>query len=173
MRRFLVGIAIYVLLVPVTWASKGLYIGGGLSLARLQIDQFRADQVGYKAALGWRIMDYFAVEGSWQDWGTFRDTVQSVNISADVDGYTLEALGILPTDGEIEFFAKAGYFDIDANVTSAGVRNGEDGLIVGFGIMGRPAERLSVRVEGNWYDMDDTVVSFSFGVYWNFGRNNK
>ncbi len=173
MRRILVGVAIYVLVVPVTWASKGLYLGGAASLGSIEVDQFQADQLGYKLSVGWRVMDYFAVEGSWQDWGTFQDEVNAVNISADVDGYTVEALGILPTDGEVEFFAKIGYFDLDADVTSAGLSDDENGVMLGFGIMGRPAERLSVRFEGNWYDLEDTVVSFSLGVYWNFGGDNK
>ena len=58
MRRILVGIAIYVLLVPVTWASKGLYLGGAASLGRIDVEQFQADQLGYKLSVGWRLSGF-------------------------------------------------------------------------------------------------------------------
>jgi hypothetical protein len=173
MRRILFAIALYVLLAPLSWAEKGFYLGGGATFGSIKVDQFRADQLGAKVSVGWRVMDYFAIEGSLQDWGTFRDTVNTVDIQADIDGYTVEALGILPTDGEVELFAKVGYYGLDADVTSAGLKGDETGALVGVGIMARPAERLTVRFDGTWYDLDDMAVSFSLGAYWNFGRDNK
>jgi hypothetical protein len=72
--------------------------------------RFDADATGYKVILGWRPLDWLAVEGNYVDLGSGDDDVLGERVESEIDGLTLSAVGFLPV-GPVDLFARAGIID--------------------------------------------------------------
>ena len=97
---------------------------------------------------------------------------EEFNAKAQPDGYTVEVVSIIPTSQAVSLMAKIGYFDFDADTKVNGQRFdsfSDDGLTLGAGITADVSEHVSVRLEANWYNTDDSAWVMGFGAQWNFG----
>ena len=174
MKRILIWV-LAVFFSSSTLAAEGVYLGGGIVGGWLDISDidFEAQQVGYKLLGGWRVNRNFAVEATWQDFGDFSDAVDDVDVKIGVDGYTVEAIGILPTGADIELFGKLGYFDTDYKVTASGfsgsVKDSENGALLGFGMQAEAWPRVVVRMELSWFDTQDSFFGGAFTAQYHFG----
>lgn len=137
----------------------------------------------WKGFVGYRFLKFVAVEaalvnlGEFEVNGTSSGAAGDVSFSADADGYTLSAMGILPVGPGFKLFAKAGYFiwDVDVDVSSSGlgttINDSDDGedLVYGAGLAYKFGLGLGVRLEYEEYEIDDESVEvISAGVTWRF-----
>jgi opacity protein-like surface antigen len=172
-------------------AEPGFYVGAGIGNSGIEIDgndpnlgdiddrDFDGDDTGYKLLAGFRVVDWFGVEASWNDFGTADDAAEVGNLPIETefetDGFDLSAMGILPVGESFDLFAKAGYFvwDLEGSANNGGVverveNDGED-FTYGAGAQWNPGS-FGVRAEYQIYDIEglDDVWFLSLDALFRF-----
>ena len=164
-------------LAPVTvLAESGLYFGGSIGSATLtdSVDgfDFDSDSNPYRFTLGLQFSDFFAIEGGYNNFGTFEERFtlggETVAVELQADGITLGATGALPLTETLNLFGRAGAFfwDGDALVDSIRLPSENDtNVYYGGGATVAMTDRL--RLVGDWtrYELDTTesdVISLGF-----------
>jgi OOP family OmpA-OmpF porin len=160
------------------------YAGGAVVLANLQFDDDTLDDdaVGGRVSIGYRFNRWFAVEGSWLQTADFEDDPTPAAAGGDLelglDGFVVGAVGYVPLPGDaVDLYGKAGLYVFDQDLTVAGTSGpGEsssrriDGLTAGVGVRTRLADRIDLRAEGEWFDLDGADLwMVSLGVDYRFG----
>jgi hypothetical protein len=160
---------------PTYAADNGIYLGASVGQSNVELDDeidFAADATGYKVILGWRPLDWLAVEGNYVDLGSGDDSVAGEKVESDIDGLTLSAVGFLPV-GPVDMYARAGVIDWDAEVRvpDLDIRSEGDGtdLAYGVGVQFR-VWGLSIRGEYERFEIDDAdrVDFLSVGLTYTF-----
>lgn len=158
------------LLLPFSaMADSGVYIGGSMGNAGVQIDEIGFDEndSAYKAFLGYRLdlpAVFVSVEGGYVDLGKPELSIGNASASVAPTGLNLFGIAGLET-GPIDLFVKAGYISWDADFVAddglGNVETGSDsgsdlayGLGLAFGL--GPVE---IRGEYEIYDIQDADVS--------------
>src|SRR5688572_22320833 len=111
---------------PAYAADNGIYLGASVGQSGVTFEEtvagedfeFDTDSTGYKAILGWRFLDWLAVEANYVDLGSGDDNVAGTRIETDVNGISLSAVGFLPV-GPVDLFARVGAIDWKADVTAS------------------------------------------------------
>lgn len=172
-------------------AEPGFYVGAGIGNSGIEVDgndpnlgdiddrDFEGDDVGYKLLAGFRVVDWFGVEASWNDFGTPDDAAEVGNVPIETefetDGFDLTAVGLLPIGESFDLFAKAGYFiwDLEGTANNGGVvesveNDGED-FTYGVGGQWNPGN-FGLRAEYQVYDIEglDDVWFLSLGALFRF-----
>lgn len=167
--------------MPAFSADNGFYIGAAVGEAGVEADNidlgglaedFDGDDTGFKAIVGFRPLEWFAVEANYVDLGTAEDTVNGVDIEAETTGIDLFGVLYVPFIPVVDIFAKAGVIAWDQDFSAAGLGSGSDdgedlaygiGVGVGFGSFG-------ARLEYERFEIQDTdnVDMISLGLTWTF-----
>ena len=176
----LVSAALGLATAPAFAADNGIYLGASVGQSGVTFEEtiegedfeFDADSTGYKAILGWRFLDWLAVEANYVDLGSGDDRVAGTNIETDVNGVSLSAVGFLPV-GPVDLFARVGVIDWKADVTARdfGFDASDDGTDLAYGVGAQfRVWSLGVRAEYERFDISDadTVDMVSLGVTWTF-----
>ena len=176
----LVSAAFCLATAPAFAADNGIYLGASVGQSGVTFEEtiegedfeFDADSTGYKAILGWRFLDWLAVEANYVDLGSGDDRVAGTKIETDVNGVSLSAVGFLPV-GPADLFARVGVIDWKADVTASdlGFDASDDGTDLAYGVGAQfRVWSLGVRAEYERYDISDadTVDMVSLGVTWTF-----
>ena len=134
--------------------------------------------MGFKVMGGYTIMKFLAVEAAFVDVGqvSMETTVPTpAAVTAEADGFTIEALGIFPFANKWEAFAKAGLYLWDGSATITGgitpTTQGSDGTdpTFGLGVGWNAFNRGQIRFEAERYTLDDMDVDmFSAGFNFRF-----
>jgi hypothetical protein len=168
------------LAAPAFAADNGVYLGASVGQSGVSFEEsfegqdfdFDADSTAYKGIVGWRFLDWLAVEANYVDLGSGDDKVAGQRIESDVSGLSLSAVGFLPI-GPVDLFARVGAIDWDADLSAPnlGVRASDDGTDLAYGIGAQfRVWSLSLRAEYEQFDISnaDTVDLVSLGVTWTF-----
>jgi len=164
--------------LPALAVDNGIYLGGSVGQAGVSIDEsfegqdfdYDADSTAFKAIVGWRFLDWLAVEGNYIDLGSGDDTIEGVKFETDVSGVSLSAVGFLPV-GPVDLFARVGAVNWDADLSALGETVSDDGTDLTYGVGAQfRVWSLSIRAEYEQFDVDaaDTVDLISVGVTWTF-----
>jgi OOP family OmpA-OmpF porin len=160
-------------------ADNGFYLGAAVGQAGVKADDiegsledFDGDDTGYKAIVGFRPLEWFAVEANYVDLGSAEDDVAGVPLNVDVTGLDLFAVVFLPLP-VVDIFFKAGMiaWEVDASVSGFGEVANDDGEDLAYGAgVGLAFGSLGVRAEYERFEIDDadTVDMISLGVTWTF-----
>lgn len=172
-------VAAMVLFGTTTYAAdNGIYLGASVGQSRVNFEEsfegqdldFEADSTGFKGILGWRFLDWLAVEANYVDLGSGDDKVLGQRVESDVSGLSLSAVGFLPV-GPVDLFARVGAIDWDAELSGGGARAEGDGTDLAYGIGAQfRVWSLSLRAEYERFDVEDLddVDMVSLGVTWTF-----
>lgn len=165
---------------PALAADNGVYLGASVGQSGVTFEEtvagedfeFDTDSTGYKAILGWRFLDWLAVEANYVDLGSGDDNVAGTRIETDVNGVSLAAVGFLPL-GPVDLFARVGVIDWKADVTASdlGFDVSDDGTDLAYGVGAQfRVWSLGLRAEYERFDISeaDTVDMVSLGVTWTF-----
>jgi hypothetical protein len=157
MRRTLLVAALLGWGSAVMAADNGIYVGGSLGRANVEISegpiQIDGDDTGFKVIAGIRPLDWLGIEANYVNFGE----TEGNGLELDADGISAFAVGFLAA-GPIDVFAKAGLISWDGSV---GVRGGgaifrEDGTDLAYGVGAQfRFFSLSVRAEYEVFDVDD------------------
>jgi len=166
-KSILAVLAIAALTPSIASADKGLFVAASVGSAELSdsFDGFdiNADSTAYRFSVGWRLNDYLAIDGGYQNFGrfdqTFDDMGTPLDVSLKADGFTLGAIGSLPIGDRFSLFARAGAFfwDGDAEINDVSAASPEEtNFYYGAGARFALTEKLSVTADGSRYDLDGT-----------------
>src|SRR6476660_3054338 len=162
-------------------ADNGIYLGAGIGQSKVEAGdsvpevgnlEFNADATAYKVILGWRPLDWLAVEANYIDLGSGDDDVLGEKIESDIDGFTVSALGFLPV-GPVDLFARVGVIDWDAKLSAPrlDLKSSDNGTDFAYGVGAQfRIWSLSLRGEYERFDIADTdkVDMLSLAVTWTF-----
>ena len=171
MMRALAGTALLLLAGAATAADNGIYIGGSIGQANVEVEDdiadFDGDDTGFKVIAGIRPLDFLGFELNYVDLGA----PEEGGVEVDATGIDAFAVGFLPLP-LVDLFAKVGVVSWDSSVSVEGVEvvddSGED-LAYGVGAQARFGS-IAVRAEYEIFDIDDTddVNMLSLGLTWTF-----
>lgn len=125
---FMVLLAVAVLAAPAPAEAQGLYVGGAYSWASASADHpvfdedvFDDDASAFKVVAGLEFGGFFGVEGSYTSFGTYdASELEGFDESpgeAEADGWGLALTGNIPIGKAFTFYAKAGYFFWDSEIS--------------------------------------------------------
>jgi OmpA-OmpF porin, OOP family len=162
-------------------------LGGGLTATSINDDN---RDTGYKLFGGYRINRNFAVEGGYFNLGKFGFTATTVpagtlNGSIKLQGFNLDAVGILPITDKFSAFGRAGmnYAEAKDSFSGTGAVNvlnptpskRDTDYKFGLGLQYDFTESLGMRLEAERYRINDAVGNkgdvdlFSVGLVYRFG----
>jgi hypothetical protein len=167
----------------------GWRVGVAASFADFQWDNGPVDviddsSVGAKLYTQYQLSSWLGVEGAYHNTGEFSDDVVTSNdpntppgaYDLSFNGFSVAAIGYLPLglpEDEIQFYAKAGYYDFDDKLSLEGAvtSNGsENGLMAGAGATIAMTERFGLRVDLDWFDAEvGDLWSANLGLEYFFG----
>jgi OmpA-OmpF porin, OOP family len=188
-KRIAATCALCLCAAPVWAVDDGIYAGGGIGQSQItatpltgapQIDD---EDTSFRFFIGYRTMEWFAVELGYVDFGgvdtTFIDpTLGNVRLDVDASGFDAQAIGLLKFE-KVDLYAKAGL--ILWNVDTRGRAGSglltfdrsfsDDGtdLVFGAGVKYSFLERWAVRLEYENFaidGLDDDVGMISAGITW-------
>ncbi len=175
MMRALAATALLLLAGAAAAADNGIYIGGSIGQANVEVEDdvadFDSDDTGFKVIAGIRPLDFLGFEVNYVDLGNPNEDVGGADIEVDATGIDAFAVGFLPLP-LVDLFAKVGVISWDSSISVDGVDlvddSGED-LAYGVGAQARFGS-IAVRAEYEIFDIEDTddVNLLSLGVTWTF-----
>jgi OOP family OmpA-OmpF porin len=134
---------------------QGFYVGGSIGDATVEFkddetqQEFDGDDTGFKLIVGYRIIDWVAVELNYSDFGTPVDRIFGVDLETDYSAVSASALGILPL-GNFDLFGRLGLARLDADFRAVGFSGSDSERstepVFGIGAQYR-ANNLAIRVE--------------------------
>ncbi len=165
-------------------ADKGFYIGGGVT--RTSIDtssqfledapdfELDDDDNGWKVIGGVRLLDWFAVEANYVDFGSITSGDEALGGEYELKGFDAFAVGFLSAPF-VDVYGKLGVirWDADSRITAGGVdftgsESGTD-FAWGAGVQARLGS-LAGRLEYERFEVSDTdeVAMITLGVTYTF-----
>tara|TARA_B110000977_G_scaffold194755_1_gene271945 strand:+ start:759 stop:1370 length:612 start_codon:yes stop_codon:yes gene_type:complete len=203
MKKIMVGVAAAIIAASASFAERGnpseWYIAGSIGQAEydLSLSDFADIDDGsiisaslddsdtsYSLYGGFRINQYFAVEGGYLDLGESALSAQSdgselyfagpLNLVAEVDGFNIGGKGIIPINEKFELFAKLGVYMWEAE---AKIKNGpvsesddDDGSDAYYALGGTfLVGQISINAEYALYELEDVdVENISVGLQYAF-----
>jgi OOP family OmpA-OmpF porin len=135
---------------------RGFYIGGSIGDAAVEFEDdqtgetFDADDTGFKVMVGYRIIDWVAVELNYSDYGNPVDDFFGVDLESSYTAKSASVLGMLPLGG-FDLFGRLGFARLDADFRAVGfnVSDSDESTepLFGLGAQYRPSENFAIRVE--------------------------
>lgn len=158
------------------WQLGLAVLFGDYSLEGSAIDD---SAVGAKLSGQYRFNRYVGVEAAWLNTGEFKTDAISDNAGTiakvKLDGYQINAIGYLPwSPDNVDIYGKLGLYDVnqDLDASTGDSSRSADGFTAGIGFGMQLTERVSLRLDGDWYDFSDDADFWtaSLGAYYHFGR---
>jgi OmpA-OmpF porin, OOP family len=157
-------------------AENGFY--GGASIGQATIDACDGvtncddKDTSWKIFGGWEMNSNIAFEAAWVDFGEISGSVDGSAVSAEADGWTLAAKGILPLNEQFGVFGKFGMimWDFKGGGAASGINDDGTDLMYGLGAQYMFTDQLGVVGEWEWYDIDNgnDIDLFSIGALFKF-----
>jgi outer membrane protein OmpA-like peptidoglycan-associated protein len=124
--------------------------------------EFRDDDTGWKAYVGYNFLPWLGVEGGYVDFGGVSRNVFAEQINVDLTGWDAFIVGTLPV-GPVDLFVKGGAIDLKSELdttTMGSVNENETQFAYGAGIAYNYGH-WSLRAEAEGFD-DNEVDDFYF-----------
>lgn len=162
----------------VTANAEGFYAGAGAGITKIEHEEqgvsFDDSPFGWRLTAGYDFNDNFAIEGMYVNTGEASDTVQGIDVKAELSGFGVYLVGLAPNqNGKTKVFGKLGYYSGEQETTLFGVTVDEDadGFAAGAGIRFDMDNKMTLRADFDWIDSDlDTVWAISVGFQVRFGN---
>jgi OmpA-OmpF porin, OOP family len=151
-------------------AQNGFYAGASIGQATIDacsgVTNCDDEDTGWKIFGGWEMNQNIAFEAGWVDMGEISGSIGGSAVSAEADGWTLAAKGILPLNEQFGLFARIGFIDweIEGGGALSGVDDDGTDLMYGIGAQYMFTDQFGIFGEWEWYDVDDDVDLLSIGA---------
>ncbi|GAC12889.1 porin family protein [Aliiglaciecola lipolytica] len=113
--------------------QDGFYLGGNYGYLRVEgDDDFDDDKDAFEGIVGYRFNQYFALEGSYIDFGEYGSDLAN----ADTNGYTAAIKGSLPLNDAFSLFLKVGQLWSETDYSALGATReiDDESVFVGGGV---------------------------------------
>ncbi|HWL62499.1 MAG TPA: porin family protein [Steroidobacteraceae bacterium] len=170
--------ALAALLMSSAVTAQGVYLGGSALQSRFDSDEFDVEDVdeedtGWKAFVGVRPSEHFAIEGGFTQFGQAEAPSVAVGgpFESKAEALSLFGVGILPA-GPVDLFAKAGVARIKAEGNVGAVLFEDKATEFAYGVGAQfNMGRLGIRAEYEKFDTDviGDLDVISLGVVFSFG----
>lgn len=133
--------------------DSGLYVGGNYGYLRVEgEDDFDDDKDVWQGLLGYRFNEYFALEGSYIDFGDYGNDVAG----ASTDGYTAALKGSFPITERLSIYGKLGqlWSETEYKVGTFNDDYDDESLFVGGGLSFAVTPNFLINAEYTVYDAD-------------------
>ncbi len=158
---------------PAVAADNGFYLGASVGQSGIEISDiddmdFSGGDTAYKLFVGYRILTFLAVEGSYVDFGAPDDNLGANlgTVEADVNGFDAFAMGMLPL-GIADIFVKAGVIAWDAELAARSIGESESDSgtdpAYGIGVQFR-IRSFAIRGEVEYFDIDGAEYVYMYSV---------
>ena len=166
--------------MPAFSADNGFYVGAAVGQAGVDgdvdlgavVDDFDGDDTGFKGIVGFRPLEWFAVELNYVDLGTAEDNVTGVDVDVETTGIDAFAVLYVPFIPVVDIFGKVGAISWDQDVSLSGLTSAsDDGTDLAYGIgVGVGFGNLGARLEYERFEIPNThtVDMISLGLTWTF-----
>jgi OOP family OmpA-OmpF porin len=130
---------------------------------------------GWKIFGGHNFVEYFGIELTYYDLGSFNQTAGIESIKADIRVFDLSGRGIIPLGERFELFAKLGFSSVDVDLqytsgfttTDLSARDWE--FLYAIGAAVKLGERFGIRAEYEGWDVPESLDAWSIGLTIRFG----
>jgi len=182
MRSAWVLLAATVISLPAS-ADNELYGGVGLGFGSLEVNfpgdffDVEGSAPAYGAHLGWRFLDYVAVEAGYQEFAKVDGTLTTagpgggssnqLEVEQNFSGFSATLVGRYPLNRHTEIYAKVGAIDWELEATGEAGGGGTDGtdLCYGLGANFYTTGDWMVGIEAIIYDVDTKEVGADTSAY--------
>ncbi len=133
--------------------ESGFYVGGNYGYLRVEgEDDFDDDKDVWQGLLGYRFNEYFALEGSFIDFGDYGNDVAV----ASTDGYTAALKGSFPITERLSIYGKLGqlWSETEFNVGTFNNDYDDESLFVGGGLSYAVTPNFLINAEYTVYDAE-------------------
>lgn len=133
--------------------ESGFYVGGNYGYLRVEgEDDFDDDKDVWQGLLGYRFNEYFALEGSFIDFGDYGNDVAG----ASTDGYTAALKGSFPITERLSIYGKLGqlWSETEFNVGTFNNDYDDESLFVGGGLSYAVTPNFLINAEYTVYDAE-------------------
>jgi OOP family OmpA-OmpF porin len=163
-------------------ADAGAYLGGFIGKSKAdELNDFSGlgvevddTDTAYKFIAGYRVNDYFAIEGFYIDNGEYTARSNRFSENIDVSSVGVAALAIAPISPSVELHGKLGVHAWDADWEGYDINYGyyggsEDGtdFMLGVGMSYREGP-VSLRIDLERYDYETDIDTASLGLIYHF-----
>lgn len=155
-------------------AENGFYGGAGIGQATIDacdgVANCDDEDTSWKVFGGWEMNSNIAFEAGWVDFGEITGSAGGSAVSAEVDGWTLAAKGILPVNEQFGVFGKFGMimWDVEGGGAASGMDDDGTDPMYGLGAQYMFTDQLGIVGEWEWYDIDSDIDLFSIGALFKF-----
>jgi len=151
-------------------AQNGFYAGASIGQATIDacdgVTSCDDEDTSWKIFGGWELNPNIAFEAAYVDFGEVSGSIGGSAVSAEVDGWSLAAKGMLPLNEQFGVFGKLGMikWDVEGGGAASGIDDDGTDLMYGIGAQYMFTDQFGIVGEWEWYDMDDDVDLFSIGA---------
>jgi OOP family OmpA-OmpF porin len=174
MLRVLAVTALLALFAGPALADNGFYLGASIGQANVDIndlDNYDANDTGFKGIVGFRALGFLALEASYVDFGSPSDDVLGVDVTADGNGVDAFVVGMIPLP-MVDLFAKVGYihWNVDLSAQGLGSLGDDSGDDLAYGVgAALKFGSWSIRAEYEEFDIEDVNANMlSLGFTYTF-----
>lgn len=176
---FIAGLASLAAPAGLSAQESGAYLGGAFGQTRFTewcdpgTTACEDQDNGWKLFGGYRFNRYFALEGSYINWGEVTASVGSVNVAADQRSFGLAAVGSLQLGPQFAVFGKLGYLHTSQETrrisgpNPSTVERDDNELHYGLGARYSLTQNWAIR--GEWENTEKLKVQMlSIGAEYRF-----
>jgi len=163
-------------LMPIVTMADGYWVAGS-TIGSAQVREsiagvsYEPRSTSYQIYGGYQLNDYFGFLIGYVRPDSFDDSIlidgSPINVSADIDGFTVAALARVPLGQKFDTHAKVGSFFYDVTSSVDGVRTSasETDIFVGLGLGLRLTDKMYLTLDAERYELKavDAYV-YSVGV---------
>jgi OOP family OmpA-OmpF porin len=146
-------------------ADEGWYLGAAVGKAYIDESiggsQLKADSITSRFFGGYSFNRNFALEASYLNLGTFRDSIDvdgsSVPVSAKADGFAFAVVGTVPLSEKFSAQGRFGYYFHDGQSTTAGITENDpsdQNPFVGLGLSYDLNDALELNLAADYFDLE-------------------
>lgn len=173
-------VSLVLVAVPISAYAGDFYLGASVGNATLDedFDGLNVDDnaTAIRIVAGWSINDYFSLEGGYNDFGDFEQTVDDGNgpltVKLSADGFILGVTGRVPVSKRFALTGRAGMFFWDGNAEINNVTEAtpeDSNLYLGLGLSFSISEKLELTGDWTRYELESATSGvFSLGLQYRF-----
>lgn len=169
---------VVILILVLGFASAALasgYLGAGIgaSYIKANVEDLDADlfeisgsDFAYKIFGGYKVIPFISLEGGYRDLGKTTDMVEGTELGADISGWDVEAVGVLPIL-VARVWVKVGYFFWSSKSGPESNLESDSGSDFMWGLGGGISiATIGIRAEWEKFEMENTehISMFSLGA---------